>query len=116
MQILERAEIGGVGVPRVNFWIAVGDGGPVYLHEARSGLDQSPCQEQPLAKRVASVTISDLRRFKREIERVAGASRRNEIEGLLVIRIERVTSHRLLHFGHGGFDLLQQTRAAIEAL
>src|SRR4029079_12727560 len=46
VEVAQGAEVGGVGVPGIDRRIAVGDGGPIHLHDARAGFDQTAGEQQ----------------------------------------------------------------------
>src|SRR3954470_8109439 len=74
VQIPQRTEISGVGIPRVGIWIAVGNGRPVHLDEASAGFNQTPGEETALPEGMAAVTVSDFIVFFGQIEGVARAA------------------------------------------
>src|SRR6266702_3976172 len=60
VQVAQRSEVRGVGVPGIHGRIAVGHRRPVDLHEARPGFDEPAGKEQALAKSVAAVAVAQL--------------------------------------------------------
>src|SRR5258708_2977544 len=103
-----------MGIPGIDFRIAIGDRRPVHLDKTRSGFDQAAGKEGTLAKSVTAIAVADFVVFFGEIESVAGAARENEVESLLIITVEGVAGDSLLHVGHRVVDLLEQRGAALE--
>ena len=115
MEISQGAEIGRMSVEGIDLWIAIGHRRPVDLHEAGARFDQPPGQKQALSKRMAAITVAKLVRFLREVKGVSGAAGGNEIEGFLVIAVQRVVGDGFLHVRHCFLDFFQERRAAFQA-
>ena len=116
MEVLQGPEIGGVGVPRIDFGIAVGHGRPVHLHEARARLDQAAREQQSLAERGQAVALAHLVGLLGEVEGVARLAGEHQFERLGVVFVDRVALQRLLQIRHGIVDALQQLEAILQTL
>ena len=116
MQVAHRLENAGVAVPGVAVGIAVGDGGPVDLYEARAGLDQPPGQQQALAERVAAIAVAQGRRFLVQVERFLGPAGEDQVEGLLIILVEGVVADLAVDAFHALLDEVAQLGPVLEAI
>ena len=116
MQVAQRPEIGRVGVPRRSLRIAIGHRRPVQLHHAGSGLHQPPRHQGTLAKGEAPVLVAHVIGLQGQVEGIARLARQHEVEGVLVVLVERVTADGLVQCRHRAVDAPQQLEAALQSL
>src|SRR2546422_6957973 len=116
VQVLERAEIGGVRTPGINQRVAIAYRWPVDLHETSPRLDQPAGQEKGLAESRATVTLADFRFFLLQVER--GARLPGEEQGVrfLVVLIKRVGADSPLEVRHRAIDPFEQIKPVLQAL
>ena len=68
VEVAQRLEVGGMGIPGIHLGIAVGDGRPVQLDEPGSGFHQPAGQQGPLAEGGSAVAVPHLAGFLVQIE------------------------------------------------
>ncbi len=87
----------------------------VERHERRARFNQPPGNQCLLTPQVLAVTITDGRVFLRQIEGSAGTFTQQQIDGLLLIRIQCRQRAILIESGLHLIKLLQQTEAFMQA-
>src|SRR5579864_3903175 len=114
MQILERTEVRGVGIPGIYFRITVCYRRPINLYESRASLDQAAGQQHALSEGGHAVTLAHFVGFLREVERVASLAGEDEIESLAVIFVDGLRVEGLLQIGHRPVDSFEKLKAIFQ--
>ena len=94
MQVAQRTEVRRVRIEGVHERIAIRHGGPVHLHKPRARFNQAAREQQALAERMAAIFVAQRILFLGEIEGIAGAAGRDEVESFLIIAVDARISRR----------------------
>ena len=96
--------------------VAVGDLRPDDFHDAGARFDEAASEHQALAECIPAVTITDIAGLLIERERIAGAARSDQRQGLIVVLVQVQVLHRPVDFRHPGINHLAQLGPPLQPL
>ncbi len=95
-------------------FVGVSDFWPDDLDNPRASLDQAASEKTALTEGVASVPVAHCIGFLVQIERIAGTSGDDEVQGFLIVVIEIEFLDGLFDFRHCLFDCASEIGSALE--